>query len=108
MNKHQLWDEGLSKVAQQELYSLITEIEQLDFNTSSQLSYHISKNKLGYKYPNISGVITMKQQSNTWNFKGGFPPKIYRIICTALEMTSQGTTAKTVKFRSYASMRNYN
>lgn len=107
MNEHQLWNEGLSKVEQFELYSLIIEIEQLEFDTTSQLSNHIAKNKLGFKYPHISGVVTMKKQSTTWNFKGGFPPKIYRIICTALRLSRQVANAKLINFRSYASMKSY-
>lgn len=77
--------------AQQEIESyefeqLIAEITPLGFTHSSQVSSYIMGTKLGYKYKNISGIIEMELEGRTWQFKGGFPPKIYAQICSELDL----------------------
>ena len=102
--EHDLHQEGLSDLELSELYELVEEIAGQGFHYSGDLSNYITRQKLGYKYPNISGVVTMKANSNTWTFKGGFPANIYRIVCTILNLSSKGSRARVVRFRSYASM----
>jgi hypothetical protein len=83
---------------------LIREIKTQDFQYSSELSRYIIKNKLGHKYPHISGILTMESQGTSWKFKGGFPSKIYRIVSTILKLRSYGTKARAVGFKSFASL----
>jgi len=59
------------------------------------------RNKLGLKYKHISGVVTMKKDGSTWDFKGGFPPDIYADICSALDLDNNGSYAKVVSFNSF-------
>jgi hypothetical protein len=103
--KHNLFNEGLEEVELQELYDLIEEVEAQGFEYSGDLSKYISTRKLGYKYPNIAGIVTMKSRGTTWAFKGGFPSNIYRIVCTILNLSSNGSQARVVGFRSYASIK---
>lgn len=105
IKQNDLQHEDLSREEIQELYDLIQEIGKERFVLSSELSRHIVRHKLGFKYPNISGIVTMKNANSQWNFKGGFPPKIYRIVCEILGLRSKGTLSRVVKFESYASMR---
>ena len=102
--ENNLENEGLNQVELGELYSLVQEIKSKNFQYSSDLSRYISKNKLGYDYPHISGIVTMKNIGRSWEFKGGFPSNIYRIVCTILDLRSNGSFARAVGFKSYASL----
>jgi hypothetical protein len=84
-----------------ELYELLIEMLPLGFTTSKQLSNHIAQHRLGRKYPNISGVVRMAEGDKEWDLKGGFPPRVYGIICTELDLTNQGTTARPVGFTPF-------
>jgi len=90
-----------SEIESNEFEQLITEMTPLAFTHSSQVSSYIMRNKLGLKYKNISGVVTMEKDGNTWNFNGGFPPKMYAQICTALDLDNNGSRAKVVDFNSF-------
>lgn len=103
--KHNLFEEGLGEVELNELYELIDEVRVQGFEYSGELSNYISTRKLGFKYPNIAGIITMRSHGKTWAFKGGFPSNIYRIICTILNLSSSGSHARVVGFKSYASIK---
>lgn len=71
------------------------------FTHSSQVSHYIVSNRLGYKYKNISGVLQMEFDGTTWDFKGGFPPKIYAKLCDELGLSNSGTRARAVAFESF-------
>lgn len=96
--------EGLNQLQLEELYRLVKEVEPKGFQRSADLSYYIRKNHLGFKYPNISGVVTMQSSGERWKFKGGFPSNIYRIVCSILELNNNGSHARVVGFKSYSSM----
>lgn len=87
-----------------ELVALISEVKTKGFKYSKELSNYITKNQLKRQYPNISGVVKMANSGEQWDFSGGFPSKIYRIICCELGLSSQGTTAKAVGFKSFKDM----
>lgn len=87
-----------------EMEELIAEMRPLNFRTSKQLSKYIVDNNLGKKYPSISGVARMKNASDEWDFKGGFPPEIYKKICIRLGLRNQGTSARLIGFSSYKSL----
>jgi len=89
------------EIEDNEFQQLIAEIKPLAFTHSSQVSSYIMRNKLGLKYKHISGVVTMEKDGNTWDFKGGFPPKIYAKICSALDLDNNGSYAKVVGFNSF-------
>ncbi|MBL4830484.1 MAG: hypothetical protein JKY55_11455 [Aliivibrio sp.] len=87
-----------------EMETLISEVRPLNFETSKQLSKYIVDNNLGSKYPTISGIARMKNASDEWDFKGGFPPEIYKMICMRLGLTNQGSSARLIGFSSYKSL----
>lgn len=84
-----------------ELHRLLTDMRQLHFADSGQLSAYIVQHRLGYKYPNISGIVRMREGGTEWDFHGGFPPNIYRIICEELRLDDRGTPAKPVGFKPF-------
>jgi hypothetical protein len=87
-----------------ELQQLLIDMKPLNFDKSAQLSSYIARSKLGYKYPTISGIARMSDGEHQWNFDGGFPKNIYRIICTELCLSNQGSRATVVGFTSYNSI----
>jgi hypothetical protein len=89
------------EIESNEFQQLIAEMTPLGFTNSSQVSSYIMRNKLGLKYKHISGVVTMKKDGSTWDFKGGFPPEIYADICSALDLDNNGSYAKVVSFNSF-------
>ncbi len=91
----------LEKIKADELHQLVTEMRPLRFTHSKQLSKYIEKNQLGYRYPNISGIVIMEDGGTEWEFHGGFPPKIYRMICRELGLDNQGTSARAVRFTPF-------
>lgn len=84
-----------------EFQKLVAEIMPLGFTHSSQVSNYIVVNRLGYKYRNISGVLQMELNGTIWDFKGGFPPKIYARLCDELGLSNNGTRAKPIAFESF-------
>ncbi|MBE9221317.1 cold shock domain-containing protein [Cyanobacterium stanieri LEGE 03274] len=101
--KYEKYLEGVEAAG--ELYELLEEMRQLPeeerFTHSKQLSNYIVRKKLGYKYKHISGILRMQNGTDEWDFKGGFPTDIYRIICQELGLDNQHTTARPVGFRSF-------
>lgn len=91
----------LTNAEAEEFHQLLVEMRPLGFKRSKQLSKYIVDNKLGLKYKNISGILRMEYEGETWDFRGGFPPGIYRIICKELELGNQGTKARPVKFTPF-------
>ncbi len=92
---------SLTKIESEELTKLLKDMKAQRFIHSSDLSNHIRKYKLGNEYPNISGVVKMQNASDTWDFNGGFPSNIYRIICEELQLNGKGTTARVIGFKSF-------
>ncbi|MBL0711138.1 MAG: hypothetical protein JJV99_09025 [Colwellia sp.] len=72
---------SLSLIKSEELSRLLIDMAEKNFRFSSELSKYITSNKLGHKYPNIAGIVTMTDEEKEWGFDGGFPKGIYRIIC---------------------------
>jgi hypothetical protein len=95
---------NMSKTEASQLAALILEVRNKDFKYSKDLSRYIIKNQLKRKYPNISGVVKMEKSGEQWDFSGGFPRKIYHIVCSELGLSDQGTTAKAVSFKSFKDM----
>ncbi|MBN3947371.1 MAG: cold shock domain-containing protein [Nostoc sp. NMS7] len=87
-------DYGLKKPEADELHQLLTEMRPLNFTRSNQLSVYIVKHQLGYKYQYISGILRMRNADREWDFHGGFPPRIYKIICEELRLGNQGSYAE--------------
>lgn len=92
---------GLSPVESKELYELLAFMAPMEFTTSKQLSNFIVNQQLGRQYPNISGIVRMEQDGHEWDFNGGFPPRIYAIVCDELELSNQGTRARPIRFTSF-------
>jgi cold shock CspA family protein len=94
----------LEKTKADELHQLLTEMRPLGFTHSKQLSNYIVRHQLGYRYPNISGIVIMEDEGTEWAFPGGFPPETYKIICTELDLNNQGTRARPVGFTPFNSL----
>lgn len=85
----------------EELYQLLTEMRPLKFTRSKQLSNHIVKYRLGYKYPHISGIVRMQEAGQKWDFHGGFDTWMYKIICKELNLDNEGTPARPIGFTPF-------
>jgi hypothetical protein len=94
----------MNKSEASELAALISEVEMKRFEYSKELSNYIIKNQLKNKYRNISGVVKMEKSGEQWDFSGGFPKKIYSIVCTELGLSDLGTTAKAIGFKAFKDM----
>jgi cold shock CspA family protein len=81
----------LTKSEADELEQLLAQMRPKNFTYSNQLSTYIVNNRLGYKYQHISGILKMRNADKEWDFHGGFPPRIYKIICEELRLHNQGT-----------------
>ncbi len=92
------------QIEDNEFEQLVAEMTPLGLTRSSQVSLYIMRNKLGYKYKNISGVVRMTQEGREWDFKGGFPPDIYAKLCSKLGLYSNGSPAKVVNFNSFKNL----
>jgi len=92
---------GLRITEASQLYRLLMEMRPLKFTCSSQLSTYIVKDQPGSRYPKISGIAIMEDGGTRWLFPGGFPQRIYKIICRELGLTSQGTSARVTGFESF-------
>ena len=93
---------GLTQVQADELERLLAEMRPFNFRRSKQLSQYIVRHKMGYKYPNISGIVTMEDGGQEWDFYGGFPTPIYKIICRELGLDNERTTARPTDFRPWS------
>ena len=88
-------------IEEEEFRQLVEEMSPHGFTHSSQVSDYIRRNKLRRKYKHISGILEMELDGNIWDFKGGFPPKIFAKLCDKLGLKSQGSKATPGKFTSY-------
>ena len=94
------------EVEDKEFKQLVAEMSRLGVTNSTQVSSYIRNNRLGNKYKNISGVVKMEQDGDTWNFNGGFPPHIYAKLCSELGLSNQGTSARAVGFKPFKDLNN--
>ena len=94
-------EKRLEKINDDEFEQLVKEIIPLNFTTSTEVSSYIRNNKLGNKYKNISGIVTMEQEGRQWDFKGGFPSNIYAKLCSELGLKNKGSHARVVDFKSF-------
>jgi hypothetical protein len=100
-----LSNKGLNQTELQELFFLVEEAKEQNIRSSSALSRYIKENKLGRKYSHIAGTVKMQNSESQWDFKGGFPPKIYAIVCTILGFTQKGSRAWVVGYETYSQSR---
>lgn len=102
--KHKLLIEQMmakQRIEEEEFRQLVIEMSAMKFTHSNQVSRYIVRNKLGYKYKHISGILQMELNGNFWDFDGGFPRHIYARLCQELNLKNQGTDAKARKFTPY-------
>lgn len=89
------------ELEEREFAQLVAEMKPLGFRESRDVSLYIVHNRLGLKYQNISGIVRMMQSGDTWDFKGGFPPKIYARLCEELDLGNRGTRAHAIGFTPF-------
>ena len=94
----------LTSIEAEELLALLQDACKQNFTYSSELSRYITDNNLGSLYPNISGIVHMKQQTDEWDFKGGFNKKTYAIVCKELNLKNKNSGAEAVGFTSYSNL----
>lgn len=95
----------IERLAQQkedeEFELLVAEMKSKCFTASAQVSNYIVRNRLGDKYKHISGVLKMENDGSIWNFNGGFPPKIYAMLCERLYLGNKGTSSRVIDFTPF-------
>ena len=89
-----------------EFISLVAEFEGKGYTKSAQVSKYIVENRLGNKYQNISGVLEMTKNGETWDFHGGFPPNVYAALCRCLNLGNNESGAKPGKFVPFKDLNN--
>jgi cold shock CspA family protein len=89
---------------QREFCALVDEVRAHGFTHSHEVSAYIVANKLGFKYPNVSGVLEMQQAGRRWDFNGGIEPSVYARLCSALGLTNKGSAAVPVRFTPYSNV----
>lgn len=90
----------------EELSSLLSLFKSKNFTTSSQISACIRANKLGKDFPNLSGILTMENETDRWKFEGGIAPKFYAIVCSYLGLSNNHSGARPVDFTPYENLNN--
>ena len=83
---------------EREFFQLVAEISPLGFTTTKEVSAYIVNNNLGLKYKHISGVVTMEGDGRDWDYRGGFPGRIYARLCDKLGLRNQRSQAKLKNF----------
>ncbi|MEB3190406.1 MAG: hypothetical protein VKL42_08705 [Snowella sp.] len=96
-----LYQLQLTETEARELYHLLEEMRSLNFTHSIQVSDYIVDHKLGYKYPNISGIVRMKDGNAEWDLEGGFPQEIYKIICRELNLSDKRSRARPIGYKPF-------
>ena len=89
------------EIEKNEFDQLVAEMRTLGLTHSNQVSRYITDNHLGSKYKNISGILKMEQEGTTWQYAGGFPTKIYAMLCAELSLSNQGSRARAVSFTPF-------
>lgn len=89
------------EIEKNEFDQLVEEMKPLGLTHSKQVSRYITDNHLGSKYKNISGILKMEQEGTTWQYEGGFPTKIYAMLCAELGLSNQGSRARAVSFTPF-------
>lgn len=85
----------------EEFVALVREVRGMNFTYSAQVSKYIVEKRLGKKYQSISGWLKMENNDSSWTFKGGFPPKIFAILCEELQLVDKGSRARPTDFTSF-------
>lgn len=87
-----------------EFTALCYELIHKNFKSSPEASIYITSNKLGYKYRHISGYLTLENSEKEWILKGGFPSHIFAMLCYALGLKDNNTSAKPKKFVPFSKL----
>jgi len=93
---------GLNETEMKELELLISDMKRKRFTYSKELSNYIITNKLGHKYPNISGKLTFQKGRDEWDLDGAFPTEIFNIVKKELGLRTQNSGAIPTKFTPFA------
>ncbi|MGL6258795.1 hypothetical protein [Vibrio sp. WXL210] len=84
-----------------EFDDLVAYCKQFSFTHSAQVSQQIKREKLGARFPTLSGHITMTDGRDDWDFDGGISPVWYRRLCEALNLNNNGSRSWVKKFDPY-------
>ena len=94
-----------SKV-ESEIDRLVKEMKPYNFKKSVQVSRYIVNNKIGHKYPTLSGVLELTDGVDNWNFKGGISPEFYKEVCNRLKLGNNGSHARPTDFIAWKDLNN--
>ena len=89
-----------------EFAQLVDEVKALGFTESRQVSSYIIANKLSAKYKYISGILEMERDQDAWQYRGGFPPRIYARLCDAFGLGRKDSGARVKSFRAFSDVQN--
>ena len=88
--------------ADDEYRRLLSEMRSKHFSTSAEVSAYIRRNRLGYRYKHITGVLEMTDGESAWDFNGGISPEYYARLCQDLGLNNNGTKSQVVGFTPFA------
>ena len=95
----------IGNAEEREVEELVAKFREMGFTKSAQISNYIRKHRLGFQFPNITGVLELKRGDgdcvDTWKFNGGIAPRFYREICNRLGLGNNGSNAEVSGFESY-------
>lgn len=94
-----------SELEREEFERLVSEMEPLGFTRSAEVSRYIRDNKLGKRYPHISGCLTMSMKGREWSFDGGISQSWYAALCRRFGLDGRYSGARVERFVSYSTMR---
>lgn len=88
-----------------EFRKLLEYSSRKNLRSSSELSNLIANDEnIKNKFSNLTGLIQMRDSTNTWIFNGGISPKIYKFICDELKLENNGSQAIPSGFQSYSDL----
>lgn len=92
------------KRIESQLEELVAFFKPMRFSKSSQLSNYIAENKLGYKYPDLSGYLELTNGDDTWELEGAIHPEYYAEVCYRLGLDNKNSRSRPSVFKSYREM----
>ena len=100
---------SLNAAEEAEVEELVELFRGMGFTQSAQISNYIRRNRLGFRFPNISGYLSLSSEDglDSWDFEGGIKPFYYREICRRLDLHNKRSRAQVIGFKSFSESGNY-
>lgn len=86
---------------EQEFSYLLEDIKKYNLQKISDISKFITDNNLSEKYGNISGLLKISQENETYYLTGGISPTYHKKLCQLLKIEEFEKKFKVVNFISF-------